>query len=136
MDKNANDTDIIKAGQMSCAHQMILKLPRSYETDIGAWGSNISSGQRQRIALARAFYGNPKLLILDEPNSNLDLEGEMSLVSALRNAKENKITTLIIYHRSSILDAVDKILVLSDGEAKLFGIASDVIKSLREKNNG
>ena len=135
MNKNANDADIIRAAQMSCAHQMILKLPKAYETDIGAWGTNISSGQRQRIALARAFYGNPKLLILDEPNSNLDLEGEKSLISALKNAKKKEITTLIISHRNNILKAVDKILVLNEGEAKLFGPTLDVINTLRGKSN-
>ncbi len=134
MDKNAKSDDIVKAAQMAYAHDLIVRLPKSYETDIGSLGSKISAGQRQRIGLARAFYGQPKLVILDEPNSNLDQDGEIALAMALKNAKNKKITTIVISHRQNILQAVDKILVLHNGEAKIFGNRDDVLKKLNKSS--
>ncbi len=136
MDKKAKDEDVVKAAQLSHTHNLILNLPKSYETDIGSWGSNISAGQRQRIGLARAFYGNPKLVILDEPNSNLDQEGEIALAMTLKQAKKQKITTIVISHRQNILQAVEKILVVHGGEAKMFGPRDEILKKLQEINNG
>ena len=136
MNKKAKDEDVIKAAQLSHAHNLILKLPNAYETDIGAWGSNISAGQRQRIGLARAFYGNPKIVILDEPNSNLDQEGEIALAMTLKLAKKQKITTIVISHRQNILAAVDKILVIHNGEAKIFGDRDEVLMKLQKANEG
>ena len=92
--------------------------------------SQLSGGQRQRVALARSFYGKPKVVVLDEPNSNLDTEGEIALLNTIGNAKKAKITTLIISHKPQILNNVDKILVLSNGEAKIFDDAQKVIKKL------
>lgn len=135
MDKKAKDQDIIKAAQLAHSHNLIINLPKSYETDIGAWGTKISAGQRQRIGLARAFYGLPKLVILDEPNSNLDHEGEVALAMTLKQAKKQKITTIIISHRQNILQAVDKILVIHSGEAKIFGPRDEVLKKLQAMNN-
>lgn len=135
MDKKAKDQDIIKAAQLAHSHNLIINLPKSYETDIGAWGTKISAGQRQRIGLARAFYGLPKLVILDEPNSNLDHEGEVALAMTLKQAKKQKITTIIISHRQNILQAVDKILVIHSGEAKIFGPRDKVLKKLQAMNN-
>lgn len=135
MDKKAKDQDIIKAAQLAHIHNLIINLPKSYETDIGAWGTKISAGQRQRIGLARAFYGLPKLVILDEPNSNLDHEGEVALALTLKQAKKQKITTIIISHRQNILQAVDKILVIHSGEAKIFGPRDEVLKKLQAMNN-
>ena len=132
MDKKAKDEDVVKAAQLSHTHNLILNLPKSYETDIGSWGSSISAGQRQRIGLARAFYGNPKLVILDEPNSNLDQEGEIALAMTLKQAKKQKITTIVISHRQNILQAVEKILVVHNGEAKIFGKRDEVLKKLQE----
>ena len=134
MDANANSDNIINAAQMAYAHDLIVRLPKSYETDIGSLGSKISAGQRQRIGLARAFYGQPKLVILDEPNSNLDQDGEIALAMALKNAKNKKITTIVISHRQNILQAVDKILVLHNGEAKIFGNRDDVLKKLSKSS--
>lgn len=128
MHKEFDDKDVIKAAETAFAHQMILKLPKGYETDIGIWGTKLSAGQRQRIALARAFYGNPKLVILDEPNSNLDSEGEEALANCLAEAKKQKITVLIISHREKIIQKVDKILVLVNGEAKAFGSREEISK--------
>ena len=131
MDKKAPDETIVEAAKLAHVHDMILKLPKGYETDIGIWGSNISAGQRQRIALARAFYGNPKLVVLDEPNSNLDQEGEAALLNCLKAAKARKTTVFIVSHRQQILEGVDKILVLFEGEAKFFGPRNEVLEKLK-----
>ena len=132
MDKNAKSEDIIKASQFAHTHNLILSLPQAYETDIGAWGAKISSGQKQRIALARAFYGDPRLVILDEPNSNLDREGESALVMTLKQAKKNKITVIVISHRQNVLQAVDKILVIHQGQAKMFGARDEILNKLKQ----
>lgn len=125
--EDVSDEEIIKAAQMAGAHEMILRLAKGYETDIGFGGALLSGGQRQRIGLARAFFGNPKLVVLDEPNANLDIEGEASLLKALENAKKDKITTVVITHRNSILGAMDKILVMKEGISETFGPSADVI---------
>jgi len=135
MDKKADDEKIIAAAKLANVHDLILKLPKGYETDIGIWGSNISAGQRQRIGLARAFFGEPKLVVLDEPNSNLDQDGELALLNCLQAAKREKITVIIISHRQQILAAVDKILVLHDGEARLFGAKEEVLQKLQSPRN-
>ncbi|MFC1602758.1 type I secretion system permease/ATPase [Pseudomonadota bacterium] len=113
--------DIIKAAQAANVHEIILSLPKGYETNIGEGGAVLSGGQRQRIALARALYGNPRLVVLDEPNSSLDFTGDSALVQSLRNLKIEKVTTVIITHRPSILKNADKILVLYPGGKYEFG---------------
>lgn len=127
LQKDAPDENIVGAAQVAGAHDMILRLANGYETQIGAGGSNLSSGQRQRIGLARAFFGNPCLLILDEPNSNLDEVGEMALVAALKNAKALKTTSVIVTHRPNILNFVDKILVMKEGTVADFGPAQEIM---------
>lgn len=134
LDRQAPDEQVIEAAQNAQVHQTITAFPNGYQTDIGLNGSLLSAGQRQRIALARCFYGNPKLIIMDEPNANLDTEGEMALVNALDKARELGITTVTIAHRPSILQNVDMILVLQDGEAKLFGPANEVMEELAAHN--
>lgn len=121
MDKNSNDEDIIVAAQIAGVHEMILKIPNAYDAKIGFNGDTLSGGQKQRIGLARAFYKNPKILILDEPNSSLDILGEEALLSAIEVAKERNITTIIISHKNNILNTVDKILVLNNGIIENFG---------------
>lgn len=132
MDMNANDEDVLHAANLAGVHDLILQLPKGYDTDIGYDGGILSGGQKQRIGLARAFYGDPKILILDEPNANLDSFGEAALSLALTRAKEQKITTIIISHRTSILAAADKILAVKDGTVAMFGPKAEVLDKLNQ----
>ncbi len=127
MQQDPSPEEIIRVSKMCGAHEMILSLPEGYDTEIGINGSNLSGGQRQRLGLARAFYGKPKLVILDEPNANLDEGGEKALSNALLNAKALNITVIIISHRHTVLSVVDKILILEQGRVVKFGNRSDII---------
>jgi len=118
---------VVRAAQRAHAHEMILRLPRGYDTDSGQAGEALSPGQRQRVALARALYGEPRLVVLDEPNANLDADGDEGLLQALRGMKEAGVTVVIIAHRPSLLAGVDKLLVLKDGVAELFGPRAEVM---------
>lgn len=130
LDVDAEDEKIIEAAQLAKVHEFIISLPLGYQTEIGLNGSGLSAGQRQRISLARAFFGQPKFVVLDEPNSNLDSQGESALSDCLTNAKLAGITVLIIAHRPTILKNVDNILVLHEGEAKLYGPANEVMAKM------
>jgi len=121
---------IVQAATQAGVHDMILRLPASYETPIGAGGCALSGGQRQRIALARALYGNPAVVVLDEPNSNLDDAGEAALVSAIRQLKSDGKTVVVITHRTSVLTAIDLLLVLRDGQVQGFGPPAEVLAAL------
>ena len=134
LEEGASDEAIIRAAQLANVHQTIVAFPDGYGMNIGPSGSRLSAGQRQRIALARCFFGNPRLLVLDEPNANLDGEGEMAFVKALSNAKQMGITTFTIAHRPSVLQTVDKILVLQNGEAKKFGPTQEIMAELAAGN--
>lgn len=117
---------IVAAAMRAGSHGTILKFPQGYETDIGEAGLSLSGGQRQRIGLARALYGTPKLVVLDEPNSNLDEAGEQALVGALNTLKQMGATTIMITHKPSLLYTADKILVLENGEQARFGSRDEV----------
>ncbi|HJK87254.1 MAG TPA: type I secretion system permease/ATPase [Candidatus Megaira endosymbiont of Hartmannula sinica] len=134
MDSEADPAKVIEAAKMCDAHEMILRFPDGYETDIGPGGSNLSGGQRQRIGLARAFYGKPKIVVLDEPNANLDEVGERALASALKSAKKKGISVIIISHRQSILSAVDKIMVVDNGSVSAFGDKDEIINRSKINN--
>jgi ATP-binding cassette, subfamily C, bacterial len=135
LQENADPVKIAEAAQLTGAHELILRLKNGYETDIGIGGANLSGGQRQRIGLARAFYGDPKLVVLDEPNANLDEMGEQALMHAIKKAKERKITTIIISHRPSILSCVDKILILQDGAVAAFGTKDEIMSKFARPAN-
>jgi len=122
---------VIKAAQMAGVHEMILLLPEGYDTAIGPSGCTLSGGQRQRIGLARALYGSPKLVVLDEPNSNLDDVGEQSLAETLATLEAEQITTIIITHRNNVLSKIKKILIIKDGVLAAYGLRDDVISHLK-----
>jgi len=132
MNKDVKDEDIIEAAKFAGVHELILSLPQGYETHVG--NVNISAGQRQRIALARCFYGNPKIVVLDEPNSNLDAEGENSLLETLLKAKNAKITVFIVSHKPSVLKVTDRIMVIDGGEIKVFDDKKKVIENFSAKS--
>ncbi len=129
----ASPEAVVHAAQMADAHELILRLPQGYDTEIGAGGINLSAGQRQRIGLARALYGEPRLLILDEPDANLDEAGQQALIFALSVAKQKRMTTLLITHRSALLAHVDTLLLLRDGAMEAFGPAAKIMAALATK---
>lgn len=129
----ASSSAIIRAAQIAGAHELILHLPQGYETNIGFGGAHLSAGQRQRIALARAFYGEPRLLVLDEPDANLDQAGQQGLRVALQLAKQRGITTILITHRKSLLSHAHKLLLLRDGKVESFGPAEQVMSALQTR---
>lgn len=122
-----DDGMVVEAARLAGAHEMILRLPRGYDTDIDPASPALSGGQRQLIAFARAFYGRPRLLLLDEPNSNLDRDGEAALISALARAREAGITTLVIAHRPSVVSGLDRLLVLREGRIQMLGPRAEVL---------
>ncbi|WP_077530406.1 type I secretion system permease/ATPase [Vreelandella utahensis] len=121
---------VVEAAKLAGVHELILRLPYGYDTPISVAGGALSGGQRQRIGLARAVYGEPRVVVLDEPNSNLDDRGEQALLEALQALKAKGITAVLITHRRPILRLVDKMLVLSDGQAVGFGERDEVMKAL------
>ena len=121
---------IIAAANLTGTHSLIVNLPERYETHIGEDGSVLSAGQRQRVALARAVYGDARFIVLDEPNANLDAEGEMALRRTLMHLKKAKCTVAIISHKPSLLSAVDKLLVLREGRQEMFGERDQVLGEL------
>lgn len=126
----AKDEDVIAAARAAGCHDMILRLPAGYETELGSRGAFLSGGQRQRIGLARALFMSPRLIVLDEPNANLDQEGELALVEAISNAKDAGATIIVVSHRVSLLKPIDKLAVLRDGELDKFGDRDEVLRDL------
>jgi len=129
---DSNPEAIIEAANKSECHSMILKLSEGYDTQIGESGKSLSAGQCQRIALARCFYGNPVFVVLDEPDSNLDVEGVIALDKALADIKKRKVTAIIITHNLKLLRHADKAMLLSNGSMAYLGTPGDLIEKLRQ----
>jgi ATP-binding cassette subfamily C protein len=123
-----DDRMVVEAAQRAGAHELLLSLPQGYDTQIGYGGGRLSGGQRQRVALARALYGDPPVLILDEPNANLDAQGEQALVDAIRDAKGRGKTVVVMAHRPSAIAACDMLLMIDKGLQIDFGTRDEVLK--------
>ena len=127
-----DDSEVIAAAKLAHAHMMIHELPDGYDTVIGESGPILSAGQRQRIGLARALFGHPKFIVLDEPNANLDQAGETALAAAIRELKARDTTIVVVGHRPSTLSEATKILLLRDGRVQMFGERDAVMAKMRE----
>jgi ATP-binding cassette, subfamily C, bacterial exporter for protease/lipase len=130
---NVDAVKVVEAANMAGVHEMILRFPKGYDTQIGDSGSVLSGGQRQRIGFARAIYGNPSFVVLDEPNSNLDDVGEAALIRAIHELKRRGTTVILITHRTSIISVVDKLLLLVDGMLQLYGPRDQVLLAIQQR---
>ena len=134
---DAEDREVINAAKLAGLHEMILRLPSGYQTPVGTTGTEnlLSGGQVQRLGLARAIFGSPKLVVLDEPNAHLDQEGEKSLTAVIKELRARGVTVVVIAHRRSALEAVNKLMILKDGKIVSFGLTSKMMEKKAEEAN-
>jgi PrtD family type I secretion system ABC transporter len=132
----AEPNEVVEAAQLAGAHDLILRLPQGYETEIGEGGALLSAGQRQRIALARTVFRNPQFVVMDEPNSSLDAEGEDALNRAIAALKQRGATVLVIGHRPGILAHADNIIVLREGHIEMSGPKAEILAKIMPQNQG
>jgi ABC-type protease/lipase transport system fused ATPase/permease subunit len=135
-DPGAKDEDIVAAAKLAKVHDLIVRLPGGYNSQLGEQGARLSAGQRQRFALARALYGNPVALILDEPNSNLDVEGEMALDNAIKVSLSRGAAVVVIAHRPSALASLQRIMILNEGKMVAFGPRDEIMKKISQPRTG
>jgi ATP-binding cassette, subfamily C, bacterial PrsD len=131
-DEGASSQAILRAAQIAGVHEIILRLPQGYSTRIGQGGMSLSAGQRQRIGLARAVFGDPFLVVLDEPNANLDAEGENALGRAIQILRHNKSIVIVISHRPNAIAALNMAMVLYEGKSIAFGSCEEIFSRVRE----
>jgi ATP-binding cassette subfamily C protein/ATP-binding cassette subfamily C protein EexD len=127
---DAEPEDVFAAAKVAGCHEMILRLPQGYDTEIGDGGQHLSGGQRQLIGLARAMFNTPRLVVLDEPNSNLDGDAEQALIRGLEELKRRGTTVILVSHRPTLVQGVDKVLLMRDGAVEAFGPRAEVLKRL------
>ncbi len=132
---DAEPDAVFEAARIAGCHEMILRLPQGYDTEIGDGGQHLSGGQRQLIGLARAMFGNPKMVVLDEPNSNLDGDAEQALIRGLEELKRRGTTVILVSHRPTLVQGVDKVLLMRDGAVEAFGPRAEVLKRLVQQQS-
>lgn len=128
--REAEHVDVIRAAELAGVHEMVQHMPNGYDTQIGDGGQALSGGQRQRIGLARALFGKPAIVVLDEPNANLDLAGETALVGAVRHLKQIGATVIFVTHKTNMLTLADKVLLMEQGAVRLYGDREDVVAKI------
>ena len=132
---DANPNKIVEAARLANVHDLIMRLPKGYDTQLGENGARLSAGQRQRVALARCLFGEPVMFVLDEPNSNLDAEGEAALDHAIRVSMARGASVVVIAHRPSALASIQQILVLSDGKMAALGPRDEIMRKVLQKSS-
>jgi ATP-binding cassette subfamily C protein len=129
LDADATSEAVVAAAKAAGSHDLIVRMPDGYQTRMGESGKSLSGGERQRVALARALYGNPFLVVLDEPNASLDAAGDNALTDAITAVRQRGGIAIVIAHRPSALAAVNKVLVMANGQARAFGPKDDVLRT-------
>ena len=128
--READHADVIEAAKLAGVHDMVQQMPDGYDTEIGDGGQSLSGGQRQRIGLARALFGRPAIVVLDEPNANLNSPGEIALMDAIRQLKAAGTTVAFVTHKTNMLTLADKVLVMDQGAIRLFGEREEVLAQI------
>jgi ABC-type protease/lipase transport system fused ATPase/permease subunit len=128
--RSADHEEIIRAAKLAGVHEMVQQMPNGYDTEIGEGGQALSGGQRQRVGLARALFGQPAIVVLDEPNANLDAPGETALIEAMRHLRQSGTTIIFVTHKTNMLTLADKILVMDQGAIRLYGEREEILAKI------